>query len=286
MTWSLLIVLLAWQPPAAATGQPPVTEPAATQPAPTVTYDHGPWRGEVVALFDARYWYAEQDRGGRESRLQMQVRVAGERVAEVVRYGNVVFDEAVDDTGQALLAPDAYTEQERTETRLIRWPVDRLRNEGLRLPASVGSPNRTARTLTLRGSVRLIVAAEQVEITVDNPLQFAGKIIDHPRLRELGIEVRMVTPEELGSGAQPISREPALEFVKGEEQIHSVSFHDAWMRPIRHRERPTQTTEGKAVIAYGLPGGKLDEDSQLVLKVFPKIEDVRVPINIDALRLP
>jgi hypothetical protein len=272
--------------PTAAPGQAGVGEDEA-EVAPAVRYDEGPLRGAVVALYDARFWFAEGMPGGRESSLQMRVRVWGEKITGVVRYGMVIFDEAADDTGKSLVGPETYTEEERTQMRPANQPAEFLREHGLILAARVDTPNRAAQTVKLRGSARLILAPEQEEITIDNPLQYLGKTLDHKRLTELGIEVRLVPAEEIADTAPPpTERMPILEYVKGRDRVNKVSFHDAEMKERRHRERPMKTKDDKAVVGYAIVSGALDENSQLVLQVFPEIEEVRVPVEAEALKLP
>lgn len=286
MMWSLCL-LLVLQPAGPTTAPAQTNTPdAQEEAAPAVTYDQGPLRGEVIAMFDARYWYSENPPNARESSLRMQMRVSGETIAQAVRIGTVIFDEATDDTGQSLVQPDTYTEKQRTEMRLLNRTPDYLRTNGLLLPAGMDAPNRAAQTIKLRGSVRIILASEQIELTMDNPLQYLGKTIEHPRLNELGIEIRLVTAEELVDPVPPPERMPVLQYVKGRDLVHSVSFHDAWMKLIRHRERTMKTKDDQEVVGCAVVGGGIDENSQLVLTVYPRIEDLRVPIEVDALKLP
>lgn len=287
MIWSLCL-LLAFQPAAAKTpaGQPtaPAQEPE-TKPAPV--YDVGPLRAEVTAMYDARYWYADAPPGARKSELRMQLRIVGEGITRMARVGNVIFTEAVDDTGKALVGPDTYTEQQKTETRPFHFPAERIRSSGILLGARVDSPNRDARTVKLRGSVRLILASDPEEITIDNPLQFMGKILENDRLKELGVQVRVVDPAELeGESLPPAERLFVLEYLTDEAHIAKVTLHDAWMKPIRARQRRLKTKDGKSVVGFTLSGGTIDENCQLVLSVYPKIEDKQVPIEVDALKLP
>jgi hypothetical protein len=289
VTWYLSLLLLL-QPVGVAprTPQPPASqETPATSPA--VTYDHGPLRLEVAAMFDARYWYREEQPGARPSELRLQLRVMGERISEVARAGSAIFTEAVDDTGRALVAPDTYTQEERTNTRPVTLPAERVRADGLRVPAQLKSSARAAKTLKLRGTIRLILAKEREHVTIDRPLQYIGKIIENKRLKELGIEIRFVPADELpteGETPPSATRTPTLHFRQGYERIQSVAFHDAYMKPIRHRERPVQTKQGVPVTAFALGNTELTDECQLVLEVFPQMEDLQLPIAIDNLELP
>lgn len=47
-----------------------------------------------------------------------------------------------------------------------------------------------------------------------------------------------------------------------------------------------QTKDEKDVLACSMIGSELNEDSQLVLTVFPEIDDLRIPFNVKDLALP
>lgn len=257
---------------------------------PRMPYDTGPMKAEVTAMFDARYWYADEQQGARPSELRLQIRVAGDKITKVVRFGDMIFTEAVDSQGNVLLDPAKYTEEEKTQTRPLNLPPARLKETGLLLPGQMTSPARAAESIKLHGTVRLILAENKEEIAIDKPLQYVGKTLEHPRLKELGIEVRIIAPEALtvgeGEEVPEAKRTYVMEYVNGQPKIHAVRFHDAWMKPMRTRERPMQTKDEHAVIGHVIIGGELDENAQLVLDVYPEIQDLQVPLKADALPLP
>lgn len=282
-----LCLLLALQPaPAAPPGVTPVSPaaPPATQPSdePAVTYDQGPLRGEVLALFDARYFFLEKSPGSREPELRLQIRVAGAGIENTVRVGNIIFTEATDDTGRALVTPATYTDEQKTE---MRPPAERLKSSGMLLQAKLESPARAARTMRLRGSVRVVMAPEKLEIAIDNPLQYVGKTIPNEQLKAVGVEVRVVPAEEL-SEEQSQPNQLVLQIVKGGEKVQEVAFYDAWMKQMRPRERALNTKSGDSVKGYSMTSGTLDENTQMVLRVFPKTDEVSIPIELDSVPLP
>jgi hypothetical protein len=285
-----LCMLLALQQPAPPT-PPGVTHvppaPPATQPMDelAVTYDQGPLRSEVLAMFDARYFFLEKTPGARESELRMQVRFAGSGIENTVRVGNIIFTEATDDTGRALITPETYTDEQKTEMRPFNYPPERLKSSGLLLQAKLDSPARAARTMRLRGSLRVVMAPEKLEISIDNPLQYVGKIIPNEKLKEIGLEVRVVPAEEL-SEEQSQPNQLVLQIAKGDEKVQEVAFYDGYMKQMRPRERTLKTNSGESVKAYSITSGTLDENTQMVLRVFPKTEDVSIPIELDSVPLP
>ncbi len=272
--------------PGAQGPQGPAQPPATTAPA--VQYNTGPLKAEVIAMFDARYFYAEATPGARESELRLQIRVSGESIDNIARTGNVIFTEAVDSTGRALIAADTYTEEQKTDTRPLSMPPERIRSQGVLLGARLNSPARAAASMRLRGSLRLIVAEKREELTFEKPLQLVGTTLDNARLKELGIEIRVIAADQLADENIPPQNEfLALQFVSGRDRVHEVALHDAYLKPMRPRERQFKTRDGATVTGYVLSGGKtLDENVQLVVKVFPDMQDIRLPIELDAVTLP
>jgi hypothetical protein len=125
MTYLALMLLLLPQVPAS---------PAQEAPTPTTapTYDEGPLRLELLAMREIRFSATDPEMAARlRSELGMQFRLQGERITQGVRQGNLIFTELVDDTGLTLLDADTYTEAERTTTRAVPVPPERLRSEGL-----------------------------------------------------------------------------------------------------------------------------------------------------------
>jgi hypothetical protein len=265
-------------PPAAPTATQPTTEPAAV-------YDQGPLRSDILAMFDARYWYLDKNPGARESELRLQMRFAGAGIENTVKVGNIIFTEAVDDTGRTLITPQTYTEEQKTEMRPYNYPPERLKSSGLPLGARIDSPARAAKTIRLRGSLRLVLAPEKVEVAIDNPLQYVGKVIPNDQLKGMGLEIRVVPAEEMTEeDAQP--NQIVLQLVKGADKVQEVAFYDAWMKQMRPRERTLKTKGGDSVKAYSMTSGTLDENTQMVLRVFPKIEEVSIPIDLNSVPLP
>lgn len=278
MWYACLFLLL--QVPGAQPAQPPAA--GAEQPTTAPTYDQGPLRGEIDALRDSRFWFMDSQPNNPKSDLQMRLRIRGERVDQIARSGNVILDEAVDDTGKALFSK-TYTQEERDSTRPVTVPADRLRSSGWQLSIGLDSPTRAAKSVKLRGSVRLVLAKDREDITVDNPLQYVGKTIENPRLRELGVEVRVLPPSDVQEEAEPLppgNKLMVFQYVKGAERVQGVTFYDANMKALRGRERPLQTKAGEAVVGQQLTAD-LSADCQAVFQVFPQVEDLRLPLQLD-----
>jgi hypothetical protein len=280
---SLLLLLLLPQP-----GQNPQPEPPATEPeAPTVAYDEGPLRVEFVAMREVRMRAAEPELAGRmQSDLRIQVRIAGEPLKQVAQYGNVILTEMVDDQGKSLINDDTYTDEEREIMRPLNIPVTRLAQDGLKLVTQTDPASRGAAKLTkMRGTVRLVLADKTEQITIDNPFQYLGGKIADPRLEELGIEIAVVSAADV-ENAPPANRCIVLNYVNKGEHVQGATFFDGWMRPLNVRNATVNLTDGTPVQLYYFDAGKLTDETQMVLEVHPKVEQVDVPVNLDGLELP
>lgn len=282
-----LCMLVALQQPAPPTPSGvTAVPPADTQPAElAVTYDQGPLRAEILAMFDARYFFLEKTAGQRESELRLQMRFAGAGIENTVRVGNIIFTEATDDTGRPLITPETYTEDQKTEMRPFNLPAERLKTSGLTLQAKLGSPARAAQTMRLRGALRIVTAPEKLEISIDNPLQYAGQTIPNEQLQAAGVEVRVVAAEELPE-EQSQSNQLVLQIKKGDDKIQEIALYDAYMKQMRPRERTLETTSGDSVKAYTITSGTLDENTQMVLRVYPRTDEITIPIELDSVPLP
>ncbi|MGD8451442.1 MAG: hypothetical protein PVJ57_06450 [Phycisphaerae bacterium] len=294
--WQLLCTLLLLMPAAPQEARPQVVPvrpaDAVAQETPPVTsaptYDEGPLRCEVAAIFDARYWYKVTPPRVQPSVLQMRLQVMGDRITQVARAGEVIFTEAVDDTGKALIDPNSYTDEQREALHPLRLSPEQLRAQGLLLPASFDSPDRAARSIKLRGTVKVVLAEGREEITIDNPLQYAGKTIENELLRKLGVVVRIVPPDELEATgpAKTPAELLALEYVEKGDHINTVNLVDAWMKRLAFRQQPMKTKDGRDVVTFTLGREKFTEETQLVLEVFTRFEEVVLPIDQDSVTLP
>jgi hypothetical protein len=265
----------------------PGQEPAEPTTAPAPSYLEGPLAIEFVAMREIRLRAGNPDWiRGMESDLRIQLRVRGERLTQVSRFGNCFLTELVDDTGMSLLDEEAYPQPDKDSTRAMTLAPEQLREHGLLVGIRAKPAGRPASTLKqVRGTVRLILAEETVTVTIDNPLQYFGKTIEDPRLRELGFEARLVPPDEF---EQPLPPEQTIvvQYTTKGEHLQRITFVDGWMRPVRFRDLPVSTKSGEQCIAYRLDPGALNDDMQMVLSIHPNIEDIRLPFEIDDLELP
>ena len=263
---------------------PPTTQPATPTTAPV--YDQGPLRIDISAMREIRLKYLDSaERSAAESNFAIQVRVQGERLKEVSRHGSFILTEIVDDTGQSLIDPKADSEEDKTTTRRLTVPPERLREAGLQLVARAKMAPRESRLLKkVRGTIHLILADKAEKYTILNPLQYADKTIDDARLKALGVEVRLVPAGEF---EQPVPEGCiVLHFKTKPEYIQGVTFYDGWMRPLAARERQLTTTSGQQCTGYCFQGNALDNEMQLVLEVYSKVEDIQLPLEADNVPLP
>jgi len=282
MLHTILILLLL--PQVAPT---PDQEGQAPGPAEVSPCAQGPLRAQIVAMREIRYSAQDPELASRlHSELGMQIRVCGERIEQIVRHGNPIFTELVDDTGRSLIDENTYSEQDKTITRPPMLPPDRLRIDGLLLTTRMNSSARGAALLRrARGYVRVILAKDPITLTIDNPLQYHGSTITDSRLKDLGIEVAIVPADQV-ENAPPANRCLALEYKSKGDHVQRVSFVDGWMRQIPARDMWATKIEGGLCQAYYFDTGMFNDDMQMVLEVFPTIEVIEVPVELTDVPLP
>lgn len=264
----------------------PVQE--ATPPTSAPTYDQGPLRVELIAMREVRIRATDPVMASRmESDLRMQFRLQGEPLMKLARFGNLILTELVDDTGATLIDDKTYTEADKTMTRPVNFPKDRLRDNGLPLTTRSKPTARGALKLRqIRGTVHLVLAEKTEKLTILNPLQYVGKVLPDPRLQELGIEVEVAPITEV-ENPPPAERSIILCYKTKGENVQGASFVDGTMKPIAAREMPVNKTSGaRCQLYYFDNAAAFNDEMQLVLEVHPQIEDIQLPIDLKDVDLP
>ena len=77
----------------------------------------------------------------------------------------------------------------------------------------------------------------------------------------------------------------ALRFVSGEERIHDVIHCDPWLKQLRSRTMAMRDDEGRDCIVYKTEAELTDEHT-MVIEFYPTIQDVRIPIDFESVKLP
>jgi hypothetical protein len=279
---SMSLLLLCWLPQAAEPQAQPPPEPT-TQP----TYDEGPLRAQLVAMREIRFSATDPELAARlKSELGMQFRIQGERITQIVRFGNLIFSELVDDTGQSLIDPDTYSEADKTTTRAVTFPAERLKTDGLILTTRNKPSTRGSLALTrVRGSVKVVIAPNTEKLTIANPLEYYGKKIENARLKALGIEMEIVPLDQI-ENAPPPNRGLVLRYLAHGEHVQRASFYDGNLRVIPTRDSPVMTKSGDQAQLYYFDASPLTDEVQLVLEILPLVDEVVLPVELDGLKLP
>jgi hypothetical protein len=282
MLHSLLLPLLCLQTQII----PPPDQPPTTAPAPT--YDVGPLRIELIGVREMRFWTSDPTLAARvESDLQMRLRVQGERVDQIARVGTVILTEVVDDTGKALLDDDLYKDVDKTATQTLTITPDRLRDTGLLLSARTRPSARGARQLKVfKGTLRVVLSKDKVKYTVLNPHQYYGQKIADARLAALGIEIEVISPDQV-ENSPPAERSIIIRYKTKREHVQNASFCDGWLRPLPTRDNWLKHKEtGEQCQAFFFEPNVFNDEMQIVFEVHPQIDDVTLPIDIKGFELP
>ena len=280
---SLFLLLLSAQIPGAAPQEAPPQVPAPT-------YDQGPLRLEVMAMRELRFWASEPEFAERlaaQAQFNIQWRIRGERITQVVRLGNVILTELVDSTGQSLLDPNSIPETERTMTRALSPQQQAgLAKEGLIVQTRAKPSSRAAQKLNvIRGAIRLILADKTEKLTIADPLQFYGRTIEDPRLKELGIEIKILPAEEL-ENPRPANRSLLLQYVSKGDHIQSATFYDGAMKRVPAPDNQALTKSGATCLLFTFDAAPINNEWQLVLEVHPQIDEIQLPVVLENVDLP
>lgn len=251
-------------------------------------YDQGPWKVEVTAMREMRLLYFDdEERSNRESNFAIQVRVQGERIGDVTRYGELILDELVDDTGKSLIAEGDFTDEMRERTRVQTMPPEHLARSGLQIVARTThtSARGAERIAKIKGTVRLVLAEEAETVTILDPAQYYGQTIKDPRLAAMGIEIQIASLDDLA--APPPGRCLVIRYLAKQDNVKSIRFFDGWMRPMQYRERPVQLKDSdERVMAYCFDTPMFNNEMQIVLDVHPNVEIVQAPLAETDIPLP
>jgi hypothetical protein len=247
----------------------------------------GPMRVELLSVNETRVHYEGQPpERAAESSLRIHAKLTGERLAELVAVGRLIIEELIDDTGAMLAAPQDVDPEERDATRPLRMSKQILARGFVGLQANTKVPSRAARQITkANGWVNVAYATETEEIMIDNPLQYADQYIEQPRLAELGFKIRVVDPGK-DINQRRDGRGIGLQFDDCIKHIRRIEFFDAWMKPMYARNRAVKTPEGQEYIFYGVVVGQLDADSQMLLRIYPEIEEAQIRYTFENIDLP
>ncbi len=248
----------------------------------------GPMRIEPFLLSETRIRYLKKKgKNAPESTLRLQVTLTGERLPKIVGMGHLIVDNMVDDTGAVLATPADVSNRDRNVISPVRMSKRILKSGVMHRVAEVKAPSRSATKISrATGWVHVVYADKREEILIDNPLQYLGGLIDNPRLNELGIKIRVLKPGKEVGKTKPGSG-IALEFVdKSRRRIENIQFFDAWMKPLYPRPRAINPPEGKTYYYYQMQIGRMDSDTQMLVTVYPEVEEEDIHFEFKDIALP
>lgn len=281
----LLAGLMLLLVPAAVAQTPPL--PNLEPPSVPLT---GPMRVELLGLGETRVHLMNLPEGSDQEPLRrqtrMQFQLTGERLPDVVRIGQVMITNAEDDAGSQLVDQSKITDEALNETRPVEISQAVIRQGGLTMNAAMDAAKRSATKLTaLEGSIAVAYAGEVIEVTIPNPLDQSGKILEHPALKELGLVVSVLAADEFFDVPR---REQlvGLQISGNEKLFKEAKFYDEWMDEIQSRGRPTQTKAGEPAMLYQMQRTFLKPGDSMVLTLYRSLDEELVKFSIKDIELP
>ena len=252
-------------------------------------YTSGPMRLELVAIREQRVLFTE-DPGAvaQPSTMAVMMKMRGDRLRDVVRIGHLIIEEMVDDTGRSLYETAVANTEDRLNFMRPHPVTDAIVEAGgiQFVEQSILAAAREAKTIQLfRGYVNTVFGSGAEEVKVDNLLRFAGSEIQHKRLAELGIRLKIYGP---GQANIPLnSGSLGVVVVDGVQRFQGIDFYDDWLRTLPTRQRPSNF-EGEPFTLYTpTPAGALiTDDTTLMIKVLANVTEEKVPFVITNAYLP
>jgi hypothetical protein len=291
LTVSLALVALVAPPQQPPGAEKPALPPYVKEPgqaSPPAAPPTGPMRVEAFGIQDVRIaFFGQTPERPQEPRARLLFKLTGERIGKVDRVGRLIVEEMADDTGKSLVDASAFTERDRTSTNPMAASANVAQNGYVALDFTCATPPVRAATkiAKAKGYVNLVYGGPTEEITIDNPMQHAGKAIDHPRLKALGLTVRILKPGE--ESAEPAdNRGIPIRIEAGDEMVKNIDLYDEWMKRMNVRARSSKTQKDETYFYYQIMGGVVTPDCQLVLTVHKTIEREKVAFELKDLALP
>lgn len=284
MIQGLLLVALALQPSVS----PTVPQPAPTLEERMAQSEHfaGEPRLALLVLWEQRFNFLEEITAQPpNSELQLRARVAGSMLKNLVRYGNLVIEKAVDNSGKSLINTEVQDDAYRSD---MRQSPDKgsMVNNGLVVPGRLLASGRTATKLSEFEATLTVFSGEGDEaIVVVDPVASMNSTIEHPRLSELGIEI-FVMPEGDDPEGTSFGR-LSFRIVKGYEMIRDIEFVGEWLQPISsQRSRDTLDSDGTRILSFRPGRTAFDRSTQMILNVVPDIQKDVIRLNLSDIELP
>ncbi len=246
----------------------------------------GPMRVECVSIFDTRIQNFIELSDVRQSAFQINARLIGPRIEQIIRLGTPIVEEMVDSTGLSMVDPSMYTLAQRDRTRQYSIPQGAISQGFINMRIPVATPaSRAATSITrTRGYLWVVFGGEAEPIFLTHPMQYRGKYIDHPRLEELGIRIRMLTPEEAPE-TRVDDKTFALDIETGEDMVRNITVYDDWLRNTNTRVKPIREKDRRLNI-YSMVTGRFHDDCELGIYVYPRVERLKVDFEWLNLELP
>jgi hypothetical protein len=243
---------------------------------------------EPWSLTETRnYYQSEPPPEGVISTLNFRVKLTGERLVYLAGRGELIVEEMVDDTGKVLLSLKDVDPKELTAIYPLRVGKRMMQSGYTAVNVAAQASSRGAKKLQLvKGYINVVFAKRTEEIVIDNPLQYVGGLIENPKFKEIGLKIKVLDPEGKAKAAGE-KQALGLQFMDdGMKYIRKIDFYDAWLKPLYARERAMETPEGESFTLFSAMAGKIDADTQMVIRYYPKIEEEKVPFEFKDVELP
>jgi hypothetical protein len=201
--------------------------------------------------------------------IELTLHIDGADVKGARKFGKLTVTRAVDDVGTDLTKAGDGPSQDSDRFEDIREPMsfgfdeNKPKPSGFDIELKLPTPSaRSAKAIKqISGSVQVLAGGEKKVIEVKKLKSSAGKAVDDPVLKQLGVSFTLLDPSKAAPGGM---------MMMGEKDKSVTSWSDQG---------------DKRVITYFLEK-TLSDDMALQIEVWPGQKTIRVPIELKDVKLP
>jgi hypothetical protein len=228
-----------------------------------------------VEVRDERVKTLEKTMFGGSNALTVRGVLQGPAVKQASKYGNLKVSEAKDDTGTDLIVKgDSFSATNRPDLN----PISDFarKDDKLNFDVKLKTPLRTAKSISVKGTIDLVVGGERVHADFPKVKALANSELKHAELTALGLKFKLAKVEK--SISYTMEGNEAL--------IEEILLLDKTGKKV-----PSQGTSsfrlGKGPKNYDIGFGQaIDADATLRITLLKGARQVAVPFAFDKLELP
>ena len=253
-------------------------------------------RHALEADREAGNWSSRRTRSADgENGINLTLHVDGPAVANARKYGKLKLTKAIDDAATDLTqtaqdAPTSALEEMREVQKPMSMGMDDKAPKPTGFDFDLNLPQVSSRKATaikeLTGQLSVLAGGKKTIVTVKSPKSMAGKSVDHPALKQLGVTFTLLDPaKQTGMQMTPEDAKRSLpaQISGAFDAIVEVRLVAAGQK--LNSGASWNDQDGKRSITYTCDQD-IPADAVLELEVWPGQKEVVVPFSFKDVKLP